>query len=293
MTHRLTGEQFGLLPDGSLCGAHGDALLKGGQSLDAGSHIQTLEDIARVIGPRPQEADLVASGRCAPLRHLVAKYPDRHFSTQTSTPMVHALSSCGGYVPGLTTLVGDRPLFRKILERHAENTCAQFAADRQAGAASTWFTSYYTGADTISPRDYAEVVFPFEYMICAEARRQGLFVLNWYLGDLMPNLDQVMELPLDALVLEQGRKGYTIDPVEIRRRVGPRFCLFGFAFENDFCIFNRDGLTRELRRQIEGAGCQGAFVVGTPIMPPNAHPEAVDYYFNEARRMGRAAGEND
>jgi hypothetical protein len=204
--------------------------------------------------------------------------------------MVHALErSCGGYAQGLITLAADRALFRKILERHAENTCAQFAEDRKAGACSTWFTSYYTGADTISPKDYAEVVFPYEYAICQEAKRQGLFVLNWYLGDLMPNLDKVMELPLDALVLEQGRKGYTIDPVEIRRRVGPGFCLFGFAFENDFCTFDRDGLTRELRRQMGGAGGQGAFVVGTPIMPPNADPSAVDYYFDEARRWGGSA----
>ena len=96
-----------------------------------------------------------------------------------------------------------------------------------------------------------------------------------------------MKLPLDALVLEQGRKGYEIDPVEIRQRVGPDFCLFGFGLENDFCTFNRAGLAGELQRQIEGAGSDGAFIVGTPIMPPNAQPEAVEFYFQEARRIGR------
>lgn len=101
----------------------------------------------------------------------------------------------------------------------------------------------------------------------------------------MPNLDTVMSLPQDALVLEQGRKGYVIDPVEIRRRVGPRFCLFGFGYENDYCEDNRESLANELRRQFEGAGRAGAFVVGTPIMPPNANPDAVDFYFSEARRI--------
>lgn len=103
----------------------------------------------------------------------------------------------------------------------------------------------------------------------------------------MPILDQVMKLPMDALVLEQGRKGYDIDPVTIRKRVGPNFCLFGFGFENDYCIDNRAGLAREIRRQIEGAGRNGAFIAGTPIMPPNANPSTVDYYFNEVRRMGK------
>ena len=54
----------------------------------------------------------------------------------------------------------------------------------------------------------------------------------------------------------------------------------------DYCTFNRKGLSSELARQIRGAGSEGAFVVGTPIMPPNAQPEAVDFYFAEARRMG-------
>jgi hypothetical protein len=143
-----------------------------------------------------------------------------------------------------------------------------------------------TGADTISPRDYAEIVFPCEEKICRTAKDEGLYALHWFLGDLMPVLDKVLELPIDALVLEQGRKGYEKDPVEIRKRVGPDLCIFGYAFENDFCEFNREGLLVELGRQIEGAGSNGAFVVGTPIMPPNARPEAVDFYFEQARRLG-------
>ena len=34
------------------------------------------------------------------------------------------------------------------------------------------------------------------------------------------------------------------------------------------------------------AGVGGAFVAGTPIMPPDADPRAVDYYFSEAKRIG-------
>lgn len=70
---------------------------------------------------------------------------------------------------------------------------------------------------------------------------------------------------------------------------GPRcyFCLFGFGLEHDYCTFNRAGLTTELQRQIRGAGPHGAFVAGTPIMPPDADPDAVDFYFSEARRLGR------
>lgn len=287
VTNRETGHQYGLLPDGSKCKEDGAHIPRQGMGIESEPRIQSKEDIARAINPLPTEAELEESGRFAPLSYIAKKYPGYHFSMQSSTPMAGALTSCGGYVQGLTMLASGPALFRQILERHTQIACTHLAPMRKAGAHATLFTSYYTGADTISPKDYADIVFPYEYEICAEARHQGLFVLNWYLGDLMPALDKVMELPLDALVLEQGRKGYNIDPVEIRRRVGPDFCIFGFGYENDFCTFNKEGLTDELRRQIEGAGSHGAFVAGTPIMPPNAQPEAVNYYIAEVQHIGQ------
>jgi hypothetical protein len=280
-----TGSQWGLLPDRSVCAADGTPIPRQSGGLAWESKIQTTGDIDSVVGLCPTEAEMDATGRFWPLRHLTRKYPDFHFSFQTNTPHGLALSTCG-YVEGLTTMLTDPALFRRVLARYTEIECTAITAGKKAGADSTWFTCFYSGADTISPKTYADLIFPYELEICREAKRQGLFVLNWYLGDLMPVLDKVMQLPLDALVLEQGRKGYVTDPVEIRRRVGPHFCLFGFAYENDFCTFNREGLRNELRRQIKGVGMNGAFIVGTPIMPADAVPAAVDYYFQQARELG-------
>jgi len=285
VTDRQTGAQHRLLPDGWRAEADG-APIPRAPSAGGISAIRTEADLEARVGEAPSAQAIRESGRYGPLARLGEKYPDHHFSFQISTPLVAALGSCGGYMEGLTTLATDRGLFRELLVRHTRAICAQIAPGKEAGADSVWFTSYYTGADTISPRDYEELVFPLEYEICAAARDAGLYVLDWFLGDLLPILEQVMALPLDALVLEQGRKGYVIDPVEIRRRVGPRFCLFGFGFENDYCTFDRQGLRGELERQLQGAGADGAFVVGTPIMPPNAQPRAVDYYFGEARTLG-------
>ena len=286
VTELETGEQYRLLEDGWRAEADGTLIPR---ALSAGgvSKIQSWEDLDREVPPPATEDEVEESGALWPLRHLVGKYPDHHFSFQSGTPMVWALNTCGGYVEGLLTLASQRALFKELLARCAVDKYARIAQGAKAGAHSMWFTSYYTGADTISPRDYAELVFPLDWEICKAAKDRGLYVLHWYLGDLMPVLDKVMELPMDALVLEQGRKGYEIDPVEIRKRVGSRFCLFGFGYENDYCTFDRASLANELRRQLEGAGPEGAFVVGTPIMPPNAVPEAVDFYFSEARRIGR------
>ena len=286
VTHRASGRQYRLLPDGLTAAADGTRHVRN-PSRGGVSAVQSRADLERLLPRPPTTAEIVASGRFGPLAHLVARYPDHHFSFQLGSPMVGALGHCGGYEEGLLTMKRDRALFAELLARCAEHEVARIAPGAAAGAHSVWFTSYYTGADTIAPRDYAELVWPHERTVCAAARAAGLLVLNWFLGDLMPILDHVVRLPLDALVLEQGRKGYTIDPVAIRARVGPRFCLFGFGDENDYCEDARPRLAAALARQFAGAGRDGAFVVGTPIMPPNARPAAVDFYFDEARRVAR------
>jgi hypothetical protein len=277
-----TGDSYGLAPDGSRCGTNGEPLSEADMSAEP--RIREEADIDRVLGPPPTREQVRASGRFTPLRRLAAERPDLHLSVQSASPMVTAVSACGGYVQGLTTMATAPDLFRAILERAAAHACATFAESKAAGADSTWFTCYFTGADAISPRDYEDIVWPFERDVCLEAKRQDLRVLDWYLGDLMPNLDAVLRLPIDALVLEQGRKNYAVDLGEIRRRVGPAFCLFGYGYESDFCSFNRDGLTAALAHQFEAAGPR-AFIVGTPIMPRDAQPEAVEFYLREARRL--------
>ena len=286
ITQTDTGEQYRLQPDGWRARADGTKIPRA-PSAGGVSRIQTQEDVDRLAPRSPAPESIEASGRFSTMRHLAEKYPDHHFSFQTGSPMVPAVDLCGGLVEGLLTMATDRDLFRQLIERAAKAQCAHMKPGKDAGARSTWFTSYYMAADTISPKDYAELVFPYELEVCQAAKDAGLYVLNWFLGDLMPILDKVMELPLDALVLEQGRKGYEIDPVKIRERVGPEFCLFGFGLENDYCTFNRRRLSEEFERQFEGAGKDGAFIAGTPIMPPNADLDAVEFYFAEARRIGQ------
>jgi uroporphyrinogen-III decarboxylase len=286
ITEKLTGRRYRLLPDG--CRAKEDGTPIARNLSNAGiSKVLKKSDIDKEVPPVPSEEEVEDSGAFWPLKHISDKYPQYHFSFQIGSPYIRSISVCGGYEEGLTTMALERNLFIEIVERYTQVEEAFLVPGKKAGGRSIWLTSCYSGADTISPRDYAEVVFPYEKIICEKAKEQGLYVLYWFLGDLMPVLNKVMELPIDALVLEQGRKGYNIDPVEIRKYVGKNFCIFGYGYELDYCSFNRKGLKEEFKRQFEGAGKDGAFVAGTPIMPPNATPEAVDYYFEEVLRMGK------
>ena len=275
ITNKATGRVRYLAPDGTYVNEEKKDVSGIGKSAD----------IDRFFTKARSKESIQSSGRFWPLKHLSTKYQKHHFSFQISTPIAATVKACGGYAQGLMMMKEDEKLFNEIMHRAADDESKLIDPGKDAGGHSIWFTSYYTGADTISPKDYENLVFPHEYRLCKKAKENGLYVLYWFLGDLMPVLDIVRKLPIDAIVLEQGRKGYVNDPVEIRKKVGMELCLFGFAYEKDFCDFNKKALKDEMYRQVQGAGANGAFIAGTPIMPPDAVPEAVDFYINEVRNI--------
>lgn len=284
ITNNNTGEIYNLLPDGSRKSSNGSITIIGDYSENMA--IKTMSDVDNIDIRIIEKAEYESSMIHDPLKHLTTKYPDKHFIFQISSPFVRAIDSCGGFEEGLVMMATEKEIFSAVMDRFIEKEKALVRYGSNAGGKSILLTSYYTGADTISPKDYAEVVFPAEKQICEEAKKHGLCVLYWFLGDLIPVLDKVKELPIDALILEQGRKGYDIDPVEIRKRIGNKLCISGFGYELDYCKYNKKALKAEFLRQFEGTGKNGAFAAGTPIMPPNANPDAVDYYFNIAKEYG-------
>lgn len=146
---------------------------------------------------------------------------------------------------------------------------------------------YCAGADTISPAMYREFVFPYEQEVAREAHRLGLQVYIWYLGHLMPFLPDMAWLEVDGIYPEQGRKGYETDVVEMRRQLGDRICLIGYNDENALIAGDREALAAEIKRQVEGAGRHGAFMMGTTIITEDTPLEHVDDYIEMVKRFGR------
>jgi hypothetical protein len=285
ITDKTTNEQYRLMPDGQRADLNG--ILEDIDETQSEVEFNNIADIESYLQKLYAKYIEEFPVRFAPLRYMSKKYPDHHFGFNIHSPMVYAVNAFGGYENGLMKMALEPELFEKALELSIDYFRQVIAAGKAAGGDALWIISFYTGADTISPEYYANTIFPYEEKLCKIAHEYGLYTLNWFLGDLMPIIEQVKQLPLDALVLEQGRKGYEIDPVAIRQQIGNKLAIFGFGDELDFCDFNQDKLASELERQITGAGADGAFVVGTPIMPINAQPAAVDFYFKTARKLGK------
>jgi len=137
----------------------------------------------------------------------------------------------------------------------------------------------------ISPKHWRELVLPGHRILTAEAQRFGLKVLLWFLGDCMPLLDDIVGLGVDALVVEQPRRGYSSDPGEIRRRVGHRLCVYGWSPELAMIKGDREAITRTVETHIRAAGLDGAFVMGSTYLTNEVSCETVDFFCNEVVRL--------
>ncbi|MDQ1317607.1 MAG: hypothetical protein QG588_1260, partial [Candidatus Poribacteria bacterium] len=115
---------------------------------------------------------------------------------------------------------------------------------------------------------------------------QGLKAILYSTGYLIPILPKMCELGADALTIEEGRKGEPMDIGKVREIVGPKQCIFGnFDAENVLLKGTKEDIEREVKRQIDSAGRDGAFVMctGSPICD-DTEPENVDAFIELTRK---------
>jgi uroporphyrinogen-III decarboxylase len=248
-------------------------------------------NIERLLGPVPTAQEIADRGILDPIRLLRDDLGDSaYLAAPAHGVFPETVDAVGGFEQGMVLLREDPGLVRSVMERLAHRRSAGLAVAAQNGADAAWLGGYLEGADLIDPAVWREVVLPGHQTQVAAAREHGLQVLFWFLGDCIPLLGDLLDLGIDGLVIEQGRRGYSSDPVEVRRRVGGDMCVYGWNWELDFLNDKRDSITREVERQISGAGTDGAFVMGTTYMTSEAKLEAVDHFCEEVVRVSGEAG---
>ncbi len=55
----------------------------------------------------------------------------------------------------------------------------------------------------------------------------GLIPICQFWGDINPIIYDLAEVNLKALMIEESKKGFNIDVVKIREKIGERLCAFG------------------------------------------------------------------
>jgi uroporphyrinogen-III decarboxylase len=251
----------------------------------------TEAEIERRLGPAPSAEGLLESGVYDGVLALRRELGDEVYLGLVAHGIFPAaIDIMGGFEDGMLTLREKPGLFQALLEQLARRKAAVVEAGKHLGVDAAWLGGYLEGADLISPDLWRELVMPAHRLQVEAAHEAGLQALFWFLGDAMPLLHDLADLGIDALVLEQPRRGYSSDPIEVRREIGDAFCVYGWNWELDFIDDNRERITQEVERQIRGAGRDGGFIMGTTYLTAEARLDTIDFYCDEVIRVSREVG---
>jgi uroporphyrinogen-III decarboxylase len=141
----------------------------------------------------------------------------------------------------------------------------------------------------VSPGAFATLNVPFLRRIVEEVRARGMKSIYYYCGSPAGRWDHIFDVGADALSLEEGKKGFTIDIDEVVDRVGGRCVVLGnLDAINLLPRAGEEELRREIGRQLAaGRRNRSRFImsIGSPVTPGTS-VERVRRYCEMVHDMG-------
>jgi uroporphyrinogen-III decarboxylase len=174
---------------------------------------------------------------------------------------------------------------RYLLERCHEEQLHWARAYAEAGAHAYIFSDCYVSPDLANPSLYRDFIKGIYADYWAEVRKLGLVPVMMAWGDINPLLEDLTEINLDALLIEEPKKGWDLDVRRIRDQIGDRLTVFGNV---DSLYLLHNGSPEQVRVAVraQAEGARNNFVVanGSPITPGT--PEENVHALIEAAREG-------
>jgi uroporphyrinogen-III decarboxylase len=242
-----------------------DRILPALRRLDSRSLI---DEFCALVNPPKDE--ILAMGIFDHVRMLSRELGDEVFiAMNEGNPICAALDPAGwlGFEPGLVSMAERPDNFAYLLAGLYGGLVSRMEALRECGAQGYIGSETYCAPDLISPAMYRSLVFPAQSAFYKSVAGLGLIPITYFLGDLLPILPDILELGARALMVEEPKKGYALDVLEISRRIDGRMCLFG-NLDSIWCLLHGTAadVREETLRQM-GAARFGPFVMasGSPL----------------------------
>ena len=138
----------------------------------------------------------------------------------------------------------------------------------------------------ISPRIFDEFVAPYDAPLTEVAHAAGQRVVYHTCGGMMPILERIADLGVDAMETFTPREmGGDTNLKEAKRRVGERVCMIGgFDQLHSFKDCTEEETRREVRRCFDEAGAGGGFILSPSDHFFDADLKLLEAFADEARR---------
>ncbi len=279
------GTRDEILPDGNLASHK--------HSERARRDISTPEAVRAAVD-RDLEADwgttadsIIAAGYTDHAAEIVREYGDSVFiCVNVGAPGILAFGS-EHYEESLMALYDYPEGVKRLVRRRYEAALEWAKAFARVGVHGWLISEDVAGADTISPRMYEEILYPADCWFFEQVAQLGMEPMVYFCGDVRPLLPLIRDSGVHALLVEESRKTFTLDVVEIVKALEGKVCLYGNIDTTELMLYGQPVEVEEaVREQLEAAQF-GPFVVanGSPLAP-GTPPENVEAMIRAARRYG-------
>ena len=265
--------------------------------LDMLDLIKGKEDIERYIVVEKAE-ELIESGKLDWVQANVERFgEDKFILAGYDRSAAGSAASLLGHTTYLKTILRNPKLIKQITDRFADRMIEENKAYAKMGADGTvdweWLTGQY-----ISPAHWDEFVKPYTTKVLKAARQSGFKCIQGTTGvgrEWIKGLESMLEMPMDALALEEGLKGMYTElswQTQLLKDKGlqDKIAILGNVATIDVI---KDGssaeLEREIKRQVDIGRDYGKFIMspgGAPITPDTTYERLVEYC-KLVRKYGR------
>lgn len=192
----------------------------------------------------------------------------------TNTPFV--LSFAKGFEDTMVDVATNPVFLHRMAERLVAQQTENFRAMSELGIPGVWMQDFSAGTELISRAQYADFVWPHGRDLVAEAHRQGLVVLHYYMGDPRDRVDLVAGMGADVLLFEESRKGYPVDLDTLTAQLPPDgpVVMGNLSAERALAGDGQYDLAESVRRLVQFGRRRGRFVFGTGAPPTPETPLA-------------------
>lgn len=164
------------------------------------------------------------------VRLLAQKYGDSVFiAMNEGNPICSILDPHGhiGFVEGLIALMDNSEMMEYLIFREYDRMLEKMKVLKDYGCHGYIGSETYCSADLISPKVYRDIIFPAQKHFYEKTREIGLVPIVYFLGDILPLIEDINKLGASALLVEESKKTFNLDIIEIRKRLSEDITLFG------------------------------------------------------------------
>ena len=236
----------------------------------------------------PSEEEIEASGVYAHVPFLVQKYGDEALIALNEGNPVCGVFENGGpagdFQDALIATLEHPDMLAYLIWKLYDAMLVWMRVLKRAGAHAYIGSETCVSADILSPNTFRALIFPALKHFYESIHQMGLIPITYFLGDVRPLLGDIGAMGVQGLLIEESKKAFSLDVIEIRQRLDERVALFGNVDSIYHLRMGSPTLVAEETLRQCAAAKDGPFIVanGSPICY-DTPPENIEAMIQAAR----------